>query len=261
MDKIVGYIYETTDYDKFKRLDGNRFVDHSQKIVESIQNNGQLNAAITVNENYEIIDGSNRFGAFKTLELPVRYTVEEGYGINECIAMNSVSKNWGTSDYINCYAELGNQNYIDLQYLLDKYCSRLSASVVYAIAQGNIALYKTKEICNGTFKIGEDGVEYYDSLLDYLCHFNLRGIRGQAKNLYKVISFCYICPLIDNEKLVTFMEKYGYLIDSVVDTDQAAEQIEKVYNYRCKRSNYVMISNLYKEWAWKRQGRPDNSIK
>ena len=261
MDKIVGYIYETTDYDKFERLDGNRFVDHSQKIVESIQNNGQLNSALTVNEKYQIIDGQNRFEAYKQLSLPVRYTVEKGYGINECIAMNSVSKNWKTEDFIASFAELGNQEYIDLKYLLDKYCARLSAGVVYAIAQGNIALFRAKEICNGTFKIGKEGVEYYNELLDYLCRFNLRGIRGASKNLYKVLAFCYVCPLVDNEKLVDFMEKYGYLIKSIVDTKQAAEEVERVYNFRCKRDNWVMIANLYKEWAWKRQGNPDNSIK
>ena len=63
MHGIIGHIYETTDYGKFKVLCGNRFVDHSDMIVESIKSVGLLNSPIIVNDKYEIIDGQNRFDA------------------------------------------------------------------------------------------------------------------------------------------------------------------------------------------------------
>ena len=88
MDKIIGNILQTSEYEKFKVLGGNRRIDHSHKVAESIKNHGQLLAPITVNEKFEIIDGQNRFEAFKRLNLPVQYIVSEGYGINECVAMN-----------------------------------------------------------------------------------------------------------------------------------------------------------------------------
>lgn len=260
MDKIVGYIFETTDYDKFKRLDGNRFVDHSQKIVESIQNYGQLNSALTVNEKYQIIDGQNRFEAYKQLSLPVRYTVEKGYGINECIAMNSVSRNWKTEDYVASFAELGNQDYIDLKYLLDKYKPFITASTVISLSRGNVGKFHPHEVQSGTYKIGNEGVEYYDKLLAYLCKFKFDAIRGNTSSLYRVLAFCYMNPDVDNDRLLDIFEKYGYLIESVVDIKQAADEVEKVYNFRCKREKYVMIASKYKEWALLRRANKMGEI-
>lgn len=78
MGNIKGYIYETNEYGLFKNLSGNRFVDHSGKIAESMKERGLLLAPIIVNEKKEIIDGQNRFEACKKLNLPVYYVIAEG---------------------------------------------------------------------------------------------------------------------------------------------------------------------------------------
>lgn len=251
MDKPTGFIYESSDYSRFKMLDGNRFVDHSDKIIESIKLNGQLMAPIIVNENMEIIDGQNRFEAYKKLGLPVQYIVSKGYGIAECIAMNSVSKNWTTNDYIKSYSDLGNKNFQFLQEELSKYHGKLPTSVIIAIVGGNIDFYNKNDIRKGTFTIGAKGAEAYDKTLEYLTRFNLRGIRGYSDRLYKVLAYCYIEKEIDSEKLVSFFEKYSYQIDSIVDTKQAAEAVEKVYNFKCNKSNYVFIAAMYSKYAFK----------
>ena len=64
-NNVIGYIYETTDYSAFRSLCGNRFVDHSDMIVDSIKSVGLLMSPVTVNEKYEIID-------VKTLDLNLK---------------------------------------------------------------------------------------------------------------------------------------------------------------------------------------------
>lgn len=253
MEKIVGNIYVTNDYSQFKTLGGNRIIDHSDKIVESIEKNGQLFAPILVNEKSEIIDGQNRFEACKKLKLPIYYMVARGYGINECIAMNSVSKNWSTMDYIQSYANLGNEDYIVLKRLLDKYSGQLPNSVIIAMVSGNIDFVSQKAIRNGAFKLGSSNVEYVDNILQYLSKFNVTKIHGNSGLLYKIIAFCYITDEIDNDKLISFFNKYHYTIESVVDTKQASEAIEKIYNFKCNKSNYVFISLMYQKFALKIQ--------
>lgn len=250
MDKKCMFVFETTDYDKFKTLGGNRFVDHSDKIVESINEVGQLNSPIIVNENFEIIDGQNRFEAYRKLRLPVHYIISPGYGIKECIAMNSVSKNWSTSDYIKSYANLGNEHYKYLRDMLGKYSKRLPNTVILAICSGNIDFYNKTAIRNGLFKIGDRGPVFYDEMLEFLCRFNMQGIKGNSDRLYKVIAYCYMADEISNEKLVSFFEKYSYQIESVVDTKQAVEAIEKVYNFKCNKTNYVFIASMYAKYAF-----------
>lgn len=112
--KKVGEIYQTENYSIFKRLSGNRGVEDSRvlSILKSIQNVGYIKNPIIVNEKYEVIDGQGRLEACKRLGLPVYYSIAEGAGIEECIAMNINQKNWKVEDYINSYGELGINSYI-----------------------------------------------------------------------------------------------------------------------------------------------------
>ena len=56
-DKCVAKIYETTDYNRFRYIEGNRKVNHAKKIVQSIQAIGRLMKPVLINERWEIIDG------------------------------------------------------------------------------------------------------------------------------------------------------------------------------------------------------------
>lgn len=112
----VGFVYSTMDYDEFKRLNGNRTVLIGRKnlIMSSIKERGWIRNPIVVNEKMEMIDGQGRFEALKELNMPIEYVVSEGATIDDCIALNLKQKNRGPIDYIQCYADMGNQNYSKL---------------------------------------------------------------------------------------------------------------------------------------------------
>lgn len=248
MDKTIGNIFQTTEYEKFKVLGGNRVIDHSDKVAESIKLHGQLNSPIIVNEKFEIIDGQNRFEAFMRLNLPVPYIVNKGYGIKECVAMNSVSKNWSTEDHIKSYADRGNKDYSFLYDTLIQYKHKLPARVIFSVISGNMEMGNTTAIRSGTFKLGFNGNEtYIREILDYLCKFNISNIKGNAGMLYKVFYFCYTEPEIDNDKLLLFFEKYSYIISAIVDTKSAVESIERIYNFKCNKTNYKFITSIYQK--------------
>ena len=108
----------TNEYDKFKKLKGNRAVTEKrkEKIKNSILKVGYITSPILVNDKYEIIDGQGRFEALKELQLPIEYIIQDNIGITECVAMNIHQTNWSLLDYIQSYADKGIQSY---QYIVD----------------------------------------------------------------------------------------------------------------------------------------------
>lgn len=101
MDNVIGQIYQTTDYSKFKRLKGNRDVKNAKKIVDSINDVGYVLSPILVNEKMEVIDGQNRLDALVKLDMPVVYMMQEGIGRKECQALNINQTNWTTEQFIH----------------------------------------------------------------------------------------------------------------------------------------------------------------
>ena len=118
MDAIIGQIYQTADYTKFKRLPGNRDVKNAKKIVDSINDVGYVLSPILVNEKMEVVDGQNRLEALQKLELPVAYIMQEGIGRKECQALNINQSNWTTEQFIHSYAECGYKSYQKLELLI-----------------------------------------------------------------------------------------------------------------------------------------------
>lgn len=105
-DKVVGQIYATYNYEKFKKLTGNRKVLDRRvaRIKKSIAAIGLIPNPIIVNEKYEIADGQGRFYACRESGLPVYYTIVKGIGIEECTHLNQGQTNWKPIDWAERYA-------------------------------------------------------------------------------------------------------------------------------------------------------------
>lgn len=249
MDKIIGHVYETYDYDKFKKLLGNRDVKHASAIEQSVKENGQLTIPIICNEKMQIIDGQNRFDAWKSAGLPIFYIICEGYGIEQCIAMNTTAQNWSVADYINCYADYGYSDYATLKQLESEYQERLSATVVRCAAYGSLATSPLGIIKRGKFKLGKSEQEIRKEL-DYLMMFEIpKSIRGNAKLLYSIIRFCYVFEEVDNARLIRQWDKCQGQIRGITDIKQAAEAVENVYNFGKAKKAYCYIATEYRKYA------------
>lgn len=248
-EKIIGNVQSTYDYGRFKLILGNRNVSSVKKILKSIDTVGQLITPIIVNEKYEIIDGQHRYQAWKERNLPIYYIVCDGYGIKECIAMNTTSENWKSEDYINCYAEYGLFDYVALRSFENKYAGKLSKIVIRAAAAGYYGKSSVDAIKNGTYKLAEHESEI-EKELDYLSMFDIpRSLRGNAQLIYYILRFCYEYEDVDNAKLYKQWQEAGSQIQGVTDIKSAAEAVERVYNYRCARKSYVYIATEYRKKA------------
>jgi len=114
-------LYQTMEWDYFKLLEENRFVNeaHVEALMNSFVKDGYLFTIIYVNEKMEIIDGQHRFEAAKRSKLPVHFMVMSGWGIKEVTILNVNSRNWTIVDFMETHAKSGNPNYVRFKEFYD----------------------------------------------------------------------------------------------------------------------------------------------
>lgn len=247
-DEIVGFIYETKDYSKFKRMPGNRDVCHAKDIIRSIERVGQLNCPINVNEKYEVADGQNRITAFEEMELPVRYYVTPGMGIEECQALNTGQKNWNDEDYVKSNAEKGVRAYIDLQMAKDKY-KNLNYELLIMVS------YKSTQNHHGSTLIKSGSLEYHaptyaeEKVLDFLNDARPYFTKTAfvTSDAMRTLALLGVRGLIDLSRMRVQLEKYATAKEFQYKPYETIYGLQDLYNYN--RKNVAYFADKYKETA------------
>lgn len=106
-------IHITREYERFKKMPGNRPVDqaHVRRLMQSMRQQ-DLFTPIQCNERMEVVDGQHRLEARRQLNIHVPYYVVKGdYGLREVQKINAQQKKWGALDYLESNLELGNPEY------------------------------------------------------------------------------------------------------------------------------------------------------
>ena len=128
----VAQVMKTTNYGMFKWLPLNRTVTKqtTSPIADSIMyvstefkelgNNGYIPVPIIVNENYEIIDGQNRFTVLQSLGQPIYYLVIPGLTIDHVNIFQN-GKPWKEDDWLKLWKGKGKKDYEVYETFRDKY--------------------------------------------------------------------------------------------------------------------------------------------
>ena len=256
--EITGYIYTTSEYESFKHIDGNREEVESRvkKIEKSVAQVGYIPAPIIINENSEIIDGQARYEFCKRTNTPIAYTVVNGLTIDDCIAMNISSTNWGTIDYIHSYADRGNKSYI----LMEKFISESPYSInptMWALT-GTDTTNNSDKIKQGKLSVNQNDYERGKDILSYWARFN-DIITNRKAEFLEAIGYCYLMPCIDNEKLDKKIHQRPRDFQTIATITDAIDVIEDAYNVRTR--NYVYIETEYFKYLDSKQKGVAGSIK
>ena len=233
MGKTVGEIFETNQYDMFKRLEWNRAVTNArkEKIKRSIIKNGYIMSPVCVNEDYAVIDGQGRVEALKELEMPVHYYVVPGAGREECIAMNVNGTNWSVQDFIDSYANSGYEGYKRLVLLQDEFKKSGIMFKPY--------LFSIRGTCidNDTLKSGHLNVsedEYSDARLKlaklqkYVPY--LKHVDGNRSNLQIAILFVLGLEDVNEENLFARVQTSIRTLPPVGTIASALKALSDLYN-------------------------------
>lgn len=223
---------------------------------------GVLTQPILVNEKYEIIDGQGRFEALKVLGFPIKYVMQYGIGLDECIMMNTRSKDWDAIDYVYSFAEKGNQNYILLVNLLQNYPDLNLNSIGYAVNGNDI---KTTDVMDNKFSMSINDVVNAKRNLDFASEMTLfmktkcKDIKGEKERLYCAMAilpnFCnidnedlgYKCT-IDKQRLKDKIKQYlttEKFSRSWSDVKGAVSVISDVYDFNAINQPIIGLNNYY----------------
>lgn len=175
-------VYHSREYGNFKMIDGNRELNETKinKIMKDIE------AGIDVLKYYpiqvreidgrlHIIDGQHRFFIGKKLGRAIYYILlGEDRTLFEIAVINSNTEKWKTKDFINCYINLDNPHYKELDKFMRKYqlSATLSANLLAdgAPNYGSGGNQSLEQFQRGRFEV--KAREEAKKLADLCAHFN-----------------------------------------------------------------------------------------
>lgn len=165
-------VYQTTDYEKFKIIEGNRNLNKAnlRKLISSMKEE-QLIIPIIVNEKMEIIDGQHRYCGCVELGKPVYYIINEGYGLKQVKRANTVGVNWTNEDFLLTYMAEGNENYIAINDLKKEHGLQVNIilKIISAFLEKSTA-HITNNFKNGALEVGLEeeweGVKHFCNQLE-----------------------------------------------------------------------------------------------
>lgn len=251
---IAGYVFSTTDYSRFKMLEGNRDVVESrkQKILNSIREVGYVRNPIVINKNYEIIDGQGRFEALKELGLPIEYVTSKDAGLEECVALNLGQTNWKSIDYIKSYATRGNENYTRFLGCLNEH-KWISVQELYGIVSNKIVGYGglAQSVNQGKLVFTEKRRWQIEKSLAFLMGVKdeLKMIKGSRRVLITSIAWVINNTKCDTKRLRKIVQEKYPIINPVVTADHFLDDLSNIYNKGIKSDKCIYFDTEYKKFV------------
>ena len=258
---VVSVVYETRNYEMFKKLLGNRDVTESrvQKIMNSIKNVGYVMNPCVINMRKEVIDGQGRIEALKRLGLPVHFVIDNNAGLEQCVQLNINGTPWHAIDYVESYASQGKQDYINLLELVKEFPDLGIGIIAYAV-DGNVSRTKSPRanatlagrspVITGLFKCSEEDKKYARQKLEYARKFIpiCQKVNGATVYFIQAVIFAaFNCPS-DKDRLYEKVFALQQNITPFTNVKTALASLTEVYNNR-NRQERVNFEVEYAVWC------------
>lgn len=251
-DDVVAKVFKTTDYKKFKFLDGNRSVKMLRvlRILKSIDKVGYRMSPIIVNSRFEVIDGQGRLAALKERKLPVYYVIDESAGIEECRMLNIGMSNWSMTDFIESYASCGYADYMALVPFVKEYTD-LGVDIVIIVCGGKYGTACSETVKGGNFKMNRSEVDSAEWLeLFRATKSALSSYGGSTRSLFGAMMFAVEKCNADKKRL--FDRVNGIPEGSIAGLPSnilgSCRLLESVYNNHLGASNRIYFSAEWDKW-------------
>lgn len=244
----VNKVYKTHDLSIFTQIDGNRVpnLQHIKRLADSIRVYGMKCNPILVNERMEVIDGQHRLMAAKEANSFIYYIIVDGYSLSEVHTLNLNQKNWTKKDFMDGYANMGIESYINLKSFYEKnddftfndciaFCQNmgngssrtLTGQVRGSKLDGNAQIFEQGTWRTGNMNVAQEMSSKIRMIKTYYSGYNRTAFVGSMISLLANQKFDF------NE----FMHKLRLQPTALVDCanrEQYKTLIEDIYNYKSR---------------------------
>lgn len=244
MDKTIAQVFETTDYEQFRKLDDNRDVleGRLKKLMASFSIKSILNPII-VNKNMEIVDGQGRCEARKALRLPIQYIIDPDTTIEDCKLMNRYNTSWTSLDFAKSYASGGNQNYANLL----RACALSQQSITNAIRLANRTTdsHGKNYFESGGLTFTEDDVKRVVDITHKAREIKEALAMPTKLNavFYASVAVIASYPGYEHDRMLANCEKCRGEFVQAAKIGGMLKEFEKIFNYRRPVANRVYFSD------------------
>lgn len=229
-------IKNSTKYEDFTTIIGNRNINQKKvsqmvKDVESGLNLLPYCPIIVVKQKGNklgIIDGQHRFETSKQCNEPVYFLEHTNITLQQIAQLNSRGEKWKASDYLNCYINVGIQDYDYIKEVMDKFKINIAVAISL-LMHYDVSKRNPEEFQSGNFKCNhyEKTIEILTLLKDVFGDFEFYKDRDLIGALIKVKDK----GLCNFETLKAKLKKAPHLFEKQLNIKSYIFYMEKVYNH------------------------------
>lgn len=242
--KVVGQILETTDYNMFNIMKGNRDLRKISDLEKRMNNTKgyPFYLPIIVNDKFEIIDGQHRYFLCEKHNKPIRFIKQEDANIEDIITINIANNKWLLSDYIKSHADRGNGYYQMVYNLKIKSEVELGDISILSLMTTDGKIYGENYLKSGKLVLDptKSMMNWYDNYPKYLDIVNIL----KSKNIGGYTQKYCVCSLVtmfnnenyNHEHFLKQLEKYSYMFNTKIYSKKYFLEIfENIHNYNSRK--------------------------
>jgi hypothetical protein len=237
-------VLSTTDYSKFKLMEGNRPVSKRiNGLMREIKRKNMLaQFPILCQQNRDgrmyVADGQHRLEAARALKLPVFYTIAKDVTIEDIAHANSAQKAWNINDYLASWIARGNKHYATLRRFIEQY--EVPVTVALQLLGSGPGGSQLNAFRNGTFTAQGIGfaekVGAFLQLLKPIVPFYTD--RGFVLALARVMRL----KEFDPQRFLQKLEYQSTKLVKCANWEQYVALIEEIYNFKVRPSQLVPLA-------------------
>ena len=251
-------IFTTINYSMFGHIGGNRNLDPSNlnKIKQSISKKHiKTNAVICILdtsdpiEPLKMVDGQHRFEACKELNIPVSYVIDTSLTmasiLNDITLLNTASKEWDVSDFMNSEAQKGNQNYVLYERIYNIFKNIFDHESLFYILNNDVNR-TCQKISYPIFKDG--GLQFDQSDYNYLyqrltdiSQFNHYNEIGGKRYYQKALNRLMNAKGFITSQMLAKIQARQSTITKCTTVEGALKQLADIYNYKIQNGRILFV--------------------
>ena len=251
-------IFITQNYSMFGHIGGNRNLDNSNlnKIKQSISKKHiKTNAVICILDTddaiqpLKMVDGQHRFEACKELNIPVSYVIDDTLTmasiLNDITLLNTASKEWDVSDFMNSEAQKGNQNYVLYSEVYNIFDKSFDHESLFFILNNDDNRTGPKisypSFKSGNLQFDQSDYNYLTQRLKDISKFNHYNELGGKRYYQKALNRLMNTKGFDMVQMLSKIQSRQSTIIKCTTVDGALRQLADIYNWKIQSGRILFI--------------------